>query len=132
MPSEAPVAKVAAVEAFGGLVNLGGDSVDACVAAARERAAESGAAFVHPFDDPDIILGQATLGLELLEDIPDLATVVVPVGGGGLITGVAGAVKAQRPEVTVIGVQVETCAPFADALRGVKTERVGSAATVNE
>jgi threonine dehydratase len=130
MPSEAPVAKVAAVEAFGGLVNLGGDSVDACVAAARERAAESGAAFVHPFDDPDIILGQASLGLELLEDIADLATVVVPVGGGGLITGVAGVVKARRPEVRVIGVQVETCAPFADALRGVKTEPVGAAVTI--
>jgi threonine dehydratase len=130
MPSEAPVAKVAAVEAFGGQVNLGGDSVDACVAAARERAAESGAAFVHPFDDPDIILGQATLGLELLEDIPNLATVVVPVGGGGLITGTAGAIKSQRPEVRMIGVQVETCAPFADALRGVESGPVGTAATI--
>ncbi len=69
MPREAPVAKVAAVEAFGGIVHLGGDSVDDCVAAARERAAETGATFVHPFDDPDVILGQATLGLELLEDV---------------------------------------------------------------
>ena len=88
MPREAPVAKVAAVEAFGGTVHLGGESVDACVAMARERAAESGAAFIHPFDDPDIILGQATLGVELLDDVPDLAAVVVPVGGGGLISGV--------------------------------------------
>ncbi len=130
MPSEAPVAKVAAVEAFGGLVHLGGDSVDACVAAARERAADSGAAFVHPFDDPDIILGQATLGLELLEDVQDIATVVVPVGGGGLISGVAGAIKTQRPEVRVIGVQGETCAPFADALRGIETRPVGPAVTI--
>jgi threonine dehydratase len=130
MPSEAPVAKVAAVEAFGGLVNLGGDSVDACVAAARERAADTGAAFVHPFDDPDIILGQATLGLELLEDVQDLATIVVPVGGGGLLTGIAGAVKTHRPEVRMIGVQVETCSPFADAMRGVKTEPVRAAATI--
>ncbi len=83
MPRDAPVAKVAAVEAFGGVVTLGGDSVDGCVAAARERAEETGAVFVHPFDDPDVILGQATLGLELLEDVPDLARVVVPVGGGG-------------------------------------------------
>jgi threonine dehydratase len=103
MPTEAPVAKVAAVEAFGGTVNLGGDSVDACVAAARERSAQTGAGFVHPFDDPDVILGQATLGLELLEDVPDLEAVVVPVGGGGLISGIAGVVKAARPHTRVIG-----------------------------
>jgi threonine dehydratase len=118
MPTEAPVAKVAAVEAFGGTVNLGGDSVDACVAAARERSAQTGAGFVHPFDDPDVILGQATLGLELLEDVPDLEAVVVPVGGGGLISGIAGVVKAARPHTRVIGVQVDACAPFPESLRG--------------
>jgi threonine dehydratase len=117
MPREAPVAKVAAVEAFGGVVHLAGESVDACVAAARERAAETGASFIHPFDDPDIIIGQATLGLELLEDVPDMAAVVVPVGGGGLISGVAGAIKSARPEVRVLGVQVEACAAFAASLR---------------
>jgi threonine dehydratase len=117
MPREAPVAKVAAVEAFGGSVQIGGDSVDDCVAMARERAAETGAVFVHPFDDPEIILGQATLGLELLEDVPDLAAVVVPVGGGGLISGVAGALKTARREVTVIGVQVRACAPFPGSLQ---------------
>ena len=113
MPEEAAVAKVEAVRGFGGTVVTGGDSVDVCVERARERAAETGAAFVHPFDDPDVILGQATLGLELLEDVPDLATLVVPVGGGGLISGVAGVVKAARPDVEVIGVQVQACAPFA-------------------
>jgi threonine dehydratase len=117
MPREAAVAKVAAVEAFGGLVHLQDDSVDACVAAARDRAAETGAAFVHPFDDPDVIVGQATLGLELLEDVADLASVVVPVGGGGLIAGVAGAIKAARPDVRVTGVQVEACAAFPASLR---------------
>jgi threonine dehydratase len=117
MPREAAVAKVAAVEAFGGIVHLAGDSVDGCVSAARERAAETGAAFVHPFDDPDVIVGQATLGLELLEDVPDLATVVVPVGGGGLIAGVAGVIKAVRPDVRIIGVQVQACAAFAASLR---------------
>ncbi len=119
MPREAAVAKVAAVEAFGGVVHLGGDSVDGCVAAALNRAAESGAGFVHPFDDPDVILGQATLGLELLEDVPDLAAVVVPVGGGGLISGVAGVVKAARPDVRVTGVQVDACAPFPESLQRV-------------
>jgi threonine dehydratase len=118
MPREAPVAKVAAVEAFGGIVHLEGESVDACVAAARERAAESGAGFVHPFDDPDIILGQSTLGLELLEDVPDLEQVVVPVGGGGLISGIAGVVKTRHPEARIIGVQVDACAPFPESLKG--------------
>ncbi len=117
MPAEAPVAKAAAVQAFGGTVHLGGESVDACVAAARERAAETGAGFVHPFDDGDVILGQATLGLELLEDVPDLGAVVVPVGGGGLISGIAGVVKAAHPEARVIGVQVDICAPFLESLR---------------
>jgi threonine dehydratase len=120
MPREAPVAKVAAVEAFGGIVHLEGDSVDACVAAARARAQESGAGFVHPFDDPDIILGQSTLGLELLEDVPDLEQIVVPVGGGGLISGIAGVVKARRAGgngVRIVGVQVDACAPFPDSLR---------------
>jgi threonine dehydratase len=117
MPREAPVAKVAAVEAFGGTVHLGGDSVDECVAAARERATTTGAAFVHPFDDPDVIVGQATLGLELLEDVPDLAAVVVPVGGGGLVSGIAGVVKLALPAVRVIGVQVDACAAFPASLR---------------
>ncbi len=117
MPAEAPVAKVAAVEAFGGTVHLEGTSVDDCVAAAREQAQHTGMTFVHPFDDPDVILGQATLGLELLEDVPDLAAVVVPVGGGGLVSGIAGVVKAARPGVRVIGVQVDACASFAASLR---------------
>jgi threonine dehydratase len=117
MPREAAVAKVAAVEAFGGVVTLAGESVDACVAAARERAAETGAAFVHPFDDADVILGQATLGLELLDDVPDLSHVVVPIGGGGLISGVAGAIKTAHPGVRVTGVQVDACAAFGASLR---------------
>jgi threonine dehydratase len=117
MPREAPVAKVAAVEAFGGVVHLAGASVDECVATARERAAETGATFIHPFDDPDVILGQATLGLELLEDVSDLSCVIVPVGGGGLISGVSIAVKSARPDVRVIGVQVEACAAFPASLQ---------------
>ena len=116
MPVEAAVAKVAAVLGYGGLVTLRGETVDDCVAAARERAQETGAVFVHPFDDPDVIIGQATLGVELLAQVPDLATVIVPIGGGGLISGVAGAVKLARPEVRVIGVQVAACAPYPAAL----------------
>ncbi len=133
MPREAPVAKVAAVEAFGGIVHLQGDSVDECVAAARARAEETGAGFVHPFDDPDIILGQSTLGLELLEDVPDLAQVVVPVGGGGLISGVAGVVKARRAGgdgVRIVGVQVDACAPFPESLRGSAPITFSARATI--
>ena len=77
-------------------VGSAGAAVDDCVAAARERAAETGMVFVHPFDDPDVVAGQGTLGLELLEDVPDLAKVIVPIGGGGLASGVAIAVKSAR------------------------------------
>ncbi len=127
MPEGAAIGKVDAVEAFGGRVHLGGDSVDACVERARERAAATGAAFVSPFDDPQVILGQATLGLELLEDVPDLRKVVVPVGGGGLISGIAGAIKAERPEVEVVGVQVQPYATFAaSADAGRRIEAVPS------
>jgi threonine dehydratase len=116
MPSEASLAKVAAVRGFGGTVRLGGDSVDECVARARTRAQETGAVFVHPFDDAEIVAGQGTLGLELLDDVPELATVVVPVGGGGLISGVAGALKSARPGVHVIGVQAEGCSAYPASL----------------
>ena len=102
MPVDASVSKVEAVRAFGAEVHRAGESVDDCVALARAHGEEEGLAFVHPFDDLDVIAGQAGLGLELLSDVPDLARVVVPVGGGGLASGV---VKQQRPEVAVVGVQ---------------------------
>ncbi len=94
---------------------------------AREHAAKTGAAFVSPFDDAEVILGQATLGLELLEDVPDLRKVVVPVGGGGLVSGVAGAIKAERPEVEVAGVQIAPFATFpASAAAGAPVAAAGS------
>src|SRR4051812_833593 len=117
VPTDAPLAKVEAAREQGATVNVGGDSVDACLAMAQSRARDGGLAFVHPFDDPDVVSGQGSLGLELLEDVPDLATVVVPVGGGGLCAGIAIAVKAARPEVEVIGVQVAACAPYPESLR---------------
>src|ERR671914_1674015 len=98
VPEDAPLAKVEAARGQGAIVNIGGGSVDECLAMALERARDGGLAFVHPFDDPDIVAGQGSLGLELLEEVPDLARVVVPVGGGGLCSGVAIAVKAARPE----------------------------------
>src|SRR3954447_24733690 len=115
MPDGAPIAKVEATAALGARVVIGGASVDDCLVAARARADEAGMAFVHPFDDPDVVAGQGSLGLELLADLPDLARVVVPVGGGGLASGIAIAVKSQRPEGEVSGVEVDSCAPYVAA-----------------
>ncbi len=116
MPVSAPIAKVEAATALGASVRLTGETVDECLRAAHERAASGGMAFIHPFDDAEVIAGQGSVGLELLEQVPDLARVVVPVGGGGLLSGIAVAVKAARPEVTLVGVQVEACAPFQASL----------------
>jgi threonine dehydratase len=106
VPADAPIAKAEAARGQGAIVHLGGAGVEDCLVSAKARAQEGGLAFVHPFDDPDIVAGQGTLGLELLEDVPDLAKVVVPVGGGGLCSGVAIAIKSARPEVEVVGVQI--------------------------
>jgi threonine dehydratase len=130
MPEGAPIAKVEATEALGAVVKFAGTSVDECVAAAKDRAAEAGLAFVHPFDDPDVVAGQGTLGLELLEDLPDLATVVVPVGGGGLASGVAIAIKSARPEVRIVGVQVDTCAAYPESLKAGRPVAAQSALTI--
>jgi len=122
MPRIAPIAKVEGAEALGATVIACGDSVDDCLLAARERAQESAMAFVHPFDDPDVVAGQGTLGLELLEDLPDLAKVVVPVGGGGLAAGIAIAVKTARPGVEVVGVRVAASPSIAD---GIAVKHIG-------
>jgi threonine dehydratase len=104
MPERAALAKIAAAQESGAEVVLAGDSVDACFAGARAHAESEGLAFVHPFDDPAVIAGQGTIGLELLEDLPDLARVLVPVGGGGLAAGTAMAVKERGDGVEVVGV----------------------------
>ena len=116
MPVQAPIPKVQATEAYGAEVWLTGHSVDDCIAAAQEFAHEEGRAFVHPFDNRDIIAGQGTLGLEVAEQIPDVGTVVVPVGGGGLVSGTAVAIKSARPQVRVVGVQAVGASSFAASL----------------
>jgi len=105
MPVTAPLPKVEATRSYGATVRLEGDTVDDCVALARRHAAETGAAFVPPFDDPLIIAGQGTVGLELAAEAPEAEVVVVPVGGGGLIAGVAAALAHTRRDVQVIGVE---------------------------
>ena len=112
MPLDAAISKVEAVEAYGGKVVRGGSTVDDCVVAAKRAAEEEGLEFIHPFDDLDVLTGQASLGLELLEQIPDLGTAVIPIGGGGLAGASAWAIKQLRPDVKIIGVQVESCAPY--------------------
>ena len=114
VPKNAPIAKMAACRAYGASVVEGGDSLDDAVASARARADEMGMQFCHPYDDPIVVAGQATLGLELVADVPDLRRVIVPLGGGGLASGIAIAVKLHDPTIKVIGVQVEACAPYAN------------------
>ena len=130
MPETAPIAKLEAASTLGASVHLLGSTVDESLAAARELAAREGLAFIHPFDDLDVVAGQGTLGLELLAQVPDLARVIVPVGGGGLVSGIAIAVKSQRPQIQVIGVQVATCAPFLASLDAGKPVAVQSAVTI--
>jgi threonine dehydratase len=114
MPERAPLAKIAAAQESGAEVVPEAQSVEDCVDAARERAAADGLAFVHPFDDPAVIAGQGTIGLELLEEVPDLAKVVVPVGGGGLAAGIAIAAKSAKPDVRIAGIRAQC--PLADGI----------------
>jgi threonine dehydratase len=113
VPTGASLSKMKAVLSYGATLTEVGDTLSDAVAAASAHAEKTGMNFCHPFDDPFVVAGQATLGLELVEDIPDLATVIVPLGGGGLTGGVAIAVKQVMPHVRVIGVQVRACAPYA-------------------
>jgi threonine dehydratase len=130
MPEGASIAKAEAVAGLGASVKLVGSSIDEALAAARTRANEGGLAFVHPFDDPDVVAGQGGIGLELLRQVPDIARVVVPIGGGGLISGIAVALKSARPEIEVVGVQVDTCAPFPASLEAGKPVAVDTALTI--
>lgn len=116
MPVGAPLPKVAATRDYGAEVRLHGQVVDETLAAAEEYARNTGAVFIHPFDHPDIIAGQGTVGLEILEQCPEVRTVVVGIGGGGLAGGIALAVKSLRPDVRVIGVQAAGAAAYPPSL----------------
>jgi threonine dehydratase len=105
MPERAALAKIAAARESGAETRLGGDLLDICIEDARAYTRETGAPFVHPFDDLAVVAGQGTIGLELLEEVPDLSKVIVPVGGGGLAAGVASAIKARRGGLEVVGVR---------------------------
>ena len=116
MPKGAPLPKISATREYGAEVRLHGQVVDETLAAAQEYAAETGAVFIHPFDHPDVIAGQGTVGLELLEQCPEVRTVVAGIGGGGLTAGIAVAVKALRPDVRIVGVQAAGAAAYPPSL----------------
>ncbi|MBI2708787.1 MAG: threonine ammonia-lyase [Actinobacteria bacterium] len=130
MPVAAPLPKVEATRAYGAEVVLLGETVDEALAAAVEDAATSGARFVPPFDDPLIIAGQGTIGLELVAEAPGAEVVVVPVGGGGLISGIAVALKALQPSVRVVGVQAERAAAMVVSVAAGEPTRLDHVSTI--
>ncbi|MFF0613897.1 threonine ammonia-lyase [Nocardia tengchongensis] len=120
MPVGAALPKLVATKAYGATVHQAGDTVDQSLSAAREFAERTGATLVHPFDHLDIVAGQATVGLEILDQLPDVGTVLVPTGGGGLLAGVAAALQRLRPQVRVIGVQAAEAAAWPGSLAAGK------------
>lgn len=130
MPVFSPVAKIQATEGYGANVVLHGESFDDALAHAREISEKTGATFLHPFNDEDVIAGQGTIGLEILDELPDVEVIAVPVGGGGLISGVAIAVKEQRPEVEVYGVEAANAAAMKVSLEKNRVTKVEQLDTV--
>jgi threonine dehydratase len=116
MPHGAPTPKENATRAYGAVVEFVGTTIDECLVAARQFEAETGAVLIHPFDHVDIVAGQGTCGLEILEQAPDAKTVIVPLGGGGFIAGISIAIKALRPDVRIVGVQAESAAAYPPSL----------------
>jgi threonine dehydratase len=126
MPAFTPSTKVTRTAAWGARVVLHGETLADAAAHARTLAADEHLVFIHPYDDPAVMAGQGTLALELIEDVPDLDTLVVPVGGGGLLAGCAIAARGRRPDIEVLGVEVESYAAMAQRLAGGAVE-VGGA-----
>lgn len=131
MPNGASMPKLRATRGYGATVEQVGSTIDDCIEAAREFERETGAVFIPPFDHPAIVAGQGTCGLEILEQVPDVGTILVCLGGGGLLAGIATAVKARRPDVRVIGVQAEQAAAWPGSLQAghpVAVERMSTMA----
>ncbi|MCZ4563983.1 threonine ammonia-lyase [Rhodococcus sp. IEGM 1401] len=117
MPVGVSLPKLVATKAYGATVHLVGNTVDEALKSAREFAERTGATLIHPFDHLDIVAGQATLGTELLQQMPDVGTIVIPTGGGGLLAGVAAAVKLTKPGIRIVGVQAEGAAAWPASLK---------------
>ena len=129
MPDGAPISKVEATKRLGAQVCLVKGAYDDASRRAMELVEETGATLIHPFDDPDVIAGQGTIGLEILEQLPTVDAVIVPVGGGGLISGVAYAIKSLRPDVKVYGVQAENAPSMVNSLRSGEQITLNTVAT---
>jgi len=129
MPEGAPLPKIAATRSYGAEIILHGRTVEDALAHAMALAQENGSVFIHPFEHRDIVAGQGTVGLEILEQCPDVATIAVPVGGGGLAAGLSVAVQ-EAPQVRVIGVQAEAVAPVPDSLAAGHPVSVASRPTM--
>lgn len=130
MPEGAPLAKMEATRGYGAQVILHGNSFDDALRYAQDLRQETGAVFIHAFDDPMIIAGQGTIGLEIVEQCPQVEAIVCPIGGGGLIGGIAAAVKSMKPSVKIYGVEAEACPSMRESLRGKKPLQVGSSGTL--
>jgi threonine dehydratase len=130
MPEGAPLPKVSATKGYGATIEYAGSSVDDALVAARAFAERTGAVLIHPFDHPDVIAGQGTVGLEIIEQCPEVGTIVTAVGGGGLISGVAVAAKALRPDVKIIGVQAAGAAAYPPSLAAGAPVKLDESATI--
>jgi threonine dehydratase len=130
MPHGAPIPKVLATRGYGAQVRFAGATLEEALVDAGAFEAETGAILIHPFDHPDIVAGQGTCGLEILEQVPDVRTILVCTGGGGLLAGIALAVKSTRPEVRVIGVQAERAAAYPASLAAGHPVKLAEMATM--
>ncbi len=130
MPEFAPISKINATRSYGAEIELHGEDYADAQARAHELAAETGRTYVHAYEDQEVQAGQGTIGLEILEDCPEVETVVVPIGGGGLISGIATALKAKKPDTRVVGVQAEGAATVANSLTKEATNELDSVDTI--
>lgn len=130
MPAGAPLPKIAATESYGAQVRFAGTTVDEALVAAREYARATGAAFIHPFDHPDVVAGQGTIALEILEQCPEAKTVLVATGGGGLLAGVGVVMRALRPDIRVVGVQAAAAAAYPPSLAADRPVQLPAMATM--
>ncbi len=130
LPDSAPISKVEATRSYGAEICLVEGVYDDAYAEALRLRDEKGYTFIHPFDDEDVIAGQGTIGLELIEQLPEMDAVIVPIGGGGLISGVAFAIKKLNPKIKVYGVQAAGAPSMYNSVKGGKIERLGSVSTI--
>lgn len=130
MPRFAPLVKVATCRRLGAQIILHGDTFDEARAWAEQMERDQGLSYIHPFDDPRVMAGQGTLALEILEQVPDLEAIVVPVGGGGLLAGVATVLRMLKPDVSIVGAEPENAACFSAALAADQTVRVNTRFTL--